>query len=102
MNHMISRWEIASLLLIGVLGAAMALFWYLAVKNHWKISELTIYDLPIGNQQIKRELKNSIHAPMHAVILAAFLYLGFFQNSSPASFVGSALTTTVWAEVWHY
>ena len=39
---------------------------------------------------------------MHAVILAAFLYLGFFKNPSLASLFGSALLTTIWAEIWHY
>ena len=60
------------------------------------------YDLPIDPQQIKREMRNSLHAPIHAVILAAFLYLGFFKDTSFASFFYSALLTTIWAEVWHY
>jgi sterol desaturase/sphingolipid hydroxylase (fatty acid hydroxylase superfamily) len=80
----------------------MALLWYVAVKNKWKLSERTIYDLPIKPDQIKRELKHSLHAPIHAVLLGAFLALGFFQNSSFVSFVYSALATTVWAEIWHY
>jgi sterol desaturase/sphingolipid hydroxylase (fatty acid hydroxylase superfamily) len=58
--------------------------------------------LPIDAQQIKREMRNSLHAPIHAVILAAFLYLGFFRDTSFASFFYSALLTTIWAEVWHY
>jgi sterol desaturase/sphingolipid hydroxylase (fatty acid hydroxylase superfamily) len=47
-------------------------------------------------------MRNSLHAPIHAVILAAFLYLGFFRDTSFASFFYSALLTTIWAEVWHY
>jgi lathosterol oxidase len=99
---MITMPELAVLLVIGTLGHAMALFWYIAVKKNWKLCERAIYDLPISDAQIKRELKNSLHAPMHAVILAAFLYLGFFKNTSLVSFVGSALLTTIWAEIWHY
>ena len=94
--------EIVILLVIATLGHAMAFFWYLADRNKWKICELTIYDLPIDPQQIKREMRNSLHAPIHAVILAAFLYLGFFKDTSFASFFYSALLTTIWAEVWHY
>ena len=60
--------------------------------------ERTIYDLPIGKKQIARELRNSLHAPIHAVILAAFLYLGFFKNTSFVSFLGTALVATAWAE----
>jgi Delta7-sterol 5-desaturase len=94
--------EIVILLVIATLGHAMAFFWYLADRNKWKICERTIYDLPIDAQQIKREMRNSLHAPIHAVILAAFLYLGFFKDTSLASFFYSALVTTIWAEIWHY
>jgi Delta7-sterol 5-desaturase len=94
--------EIVILLVIATLGHVMAFFWYLADRNKWKICERTIYDLPIDPQQIKREMRNSLHAPIHAVILAAFLYLGFFKDTSFASFFYSALLTTIWAEVWHY
>ena len=71
--------QVFTLLLIATLGHLMAVFWYLADKYRWKICERTIYDLPIGAQQIKREVKNSLHTPMHAVILAVFLYLGFSE-----------------------
>ena len=90
------------LVIVATLGHAMALVWYLAAKNKWKISERTIYDLPLDDRQMKRELKNSIHTPIHAVFLAACLAAGFFQNTSVLSFFGSALATTVWAEIWHY
>jgi len=99
---MITTPEIVFLVVIAALGHAMALFWYLAGRNKWKICQRTIYDLPIESKQIKRELRNSLHAPIHAVLLAAFLYLGFFRNTSAASFIGSALATMIWAEIWHY
>jgi Delta7-sterol 5-desaturase len=98
----LSATQIIVLLVIAALGHAMSLFWYLAVTRKWRISERVIYDLPIGKEQIRRELKNSIHTPIHAVILAICLALGFFGNTSLASFVYSAVLTTVWAEVWHY
>ena len=67
---MIGMAEIIVLLIIAALGHAMALVWYIAAKNKWKMCERTIYDLPFKPEQIKRELKNSIHAPIHAVLLA--------------------------------
>src|SRR5262245_11660652 len=99
---MISVSEIVILVVIAALGHVMALFWYVAGRNKWRICEATIYDLPIGNEQIRRELRNSLHAPIHAVLLAAFLYLGFFRNTSATSFAGSVLATAIWAETWHY
>jgi Delta7-sterol 5-desaturase len=99
---MITVPEAIVLAVIAALGHVMALFWYVAGRNRWKICEATIYDLPIGDKQIQRELRNSLHAPIHAVLLAAFLHLGFFRNTSAASFVGSSLATAVWAEIWHY
>ena len=99
---MLTTSEIVTLLLIAVLGHAMALFWYTASKMRWKLCARTIYDLPISDEQIKRELRNSVHAPMHAAILAAFLAIGFFSNKTWASFFYSAFLTTAWAEVWHY
>ena len=94
--------EIAALFVIAVLGHVMALIWYLAATNKWKISERKIYDLPISPEQIRREVKNSLHAPIHAVFLVVFLWFGFFNNSSWISFVYTAALTTIWAEIWHY
>ncbi len=94
--------QIIVLIVIATLGHAMALFWYLAVTRKWKISERAIYDLPIGEDQIRRELRNSVHAPLHAVILAAFLLAGFFQATGIGTFAYTALLTTIWAEIWHY
>jgi lathosterol oxidase len=92
----------AVLMLIAILGHAMALFWYVALKRGWKIAKHTIYDLPIPKEQIKRELRNSLHTPIHAVMLAIFLWLGFFKDRSFTSFLYSGLATTIWAEIWHY
>lgn len=94
--------EILILLLIATLGHVMALFWYVADRKKWKICARTIYDLPISKEQIRRELRNSLHAPMHAVMLAVFLYLGFFKDTTLASFFYSGILTTIWAEIWHY
>jgi sterol desaturase/sphingolipid hydroxylase (fatty acid hydroxylase superfamily) len=94
--------QVFTLLLIATLGHLMAVFWFLADKYRWTICERTIYDLPIGAEQIRREVKNSLHAPMHAVILAIFLYLGFFRNASWDSFFATGIATTIWAEIWHY
>jgi len=94
--------QLVTLFVIATLGHVMALFWHLANKNRWKICERTIYDLPISEEQTRREMKNSLHTPMHAVILAVFLYFGFFRNTSLASFVYSGLGTAIWAEIWHY
>lgn len=99
---MFSTPELLVLLVIAVLGHLMALLWYVAGRRQWPICSTTIYDLPISDQQIRRELKSSLHAPIHAVILAVFLSLGFFRNTTWLSFFASALTTTVWAEIWHY
>jgi sterol desaturase/sphingolipid hydroxylase (fatty acid hydroxylase superfamily) len=99
---MMTTADIVVLLVIATLGHAMALYWHVAVKNNWKICERTIYNLPISPKQVKRELRNSLHAPIHAVILSAFLLLGFFKNTSLLSFVCSGVATTILAEIWHY
>src|SRR5579862_6358311 len=94
--------QLAVLLVIAVLGHVMAFTWYLAARQKWRICQRTIYALPINQAQTARELRNSLHAPTHAVILAVFLYLGFFRNDSWTSFLVSAAGTFLWAEVWHY
>ena len=90
------------LLVVATLGHVMALIWYVAVKNRWRVSERVIYDLPIGQEQLRRELTNTLHAPIHAIILALFLAAGLFENTTPLSFVLTAIGTALWAEVWHY
>jgi lathosterol oxidase len=99
---MFSHFEIAVLIVIAVLGHVMALIWYLAAAYGWKICERTIYDLPFDRAQVGRETRNSLHAPIHAVVLALFLYLGFFGNASFASFLSTLVLTAIWAEIWHY
>jgi len=94
--------QLVALLVIAVLGHVMALMWYLAGANNWSIAARTIYDLPISREQIRREFRNSLHAPMHAVMLAPLLYVGFFKNTTWLSLVLSLLVATVWAEIWHY
>ncbi len=92
----------ATLLLIAVLGHVMAFIWCLAARHDWKLSRRTIYAVPFKHDQIRRELRNSLHLPMHAAILLGSLSLGFFANRDPLSFVSSLLLTATWAEIWHY
>lgn len=91
-----------ALILIAVLGHIMALTWYLAATGRWKICERKIYDLPVDQAQIRREARNSVHAPIHAVLLAIFVYAGFFRNDTAVSFLATLVLTTAWAEIWHY
>jgi len=99
---MISAPEIAVLLVVALLGHAMALLWLMADRYGWSICEKTIYNLPIPQEQINREIKNSIHTPIHAVMLAGCLYLGCFNATGWGSFAVSLVLTALWAEIWHY
>lgn len=90
------------LIVVATIGHIMAAIWHLADRHQWKVCERRIYDLEISDKQVKRELKNSIHTPIHAVFLGLCLAAGFFENKTVASFVISALITTAWAEIWHY
>lgn len=90
------------LIVVGVLGHVMALTWYLADRYSLAICRRKIYDLPIDRDQLTRELKNSLHTPMHAVFLLGLLYLDFFNDTTVLTFVVTAAATTVWAEIWHY
>ncbi|MGD9671496.1 MAG: sterol desaturase family protein [Hyphomicrobiaceae bacterium] len=94
--------EVAALLLIAILGHVMAAIWYVAYKNEWAICKKKIYDLKISDKQMRRELRNSIHTPIHALILAAFIGAGFFADRSWMGFVATLVLTFVWAEIWHY
>jgi lathosterol oxidase len=94
--------QLALLLIIAVLGHVMALLWYVAGARNWSITARRIYDLPISPEQIRREFRNSLHAPMHAVLIAPLLYFGFFRNTTWLSLIGSLIVATVWAEIWHY
>jgi len=94
--------QLVLLLIIALLGHVMALLWYLAGAYNWSITARKIYDLPIGKEQIRREFRNSLHAPMHAVLIAPLLYFGFFANTTWLSLILSLIVATVWAEIWHY
>ncbi len=90
------------LLIVAVIGHAMALLWYIALKQKWSLCRRTIYQLPVDGAQLRRELRNSIHTPIHAVFLFAALGFGLFGNRSIVSFIVSVAVTFVWAEIWHY
>lgn len=90
------------LFIIATLGHVMALLWYVAGKSGWRIAQRTIYDLPINDRQVRREMINSIHTPIHAVLLLACIWFGLFANRTVISFVATLLLTTAWAEIWHY
>lgn len=95
-------WQWILLVVIGVLGHLMALFWFAALRFEFKICRKAIYDLPFKRNQLARELKNSVHAPLHAFLLLMFIALGLFKGTGFASLVGSFLITMAVAEVWHY
>lgn len=99
---MISGPESVVLLIIATLGHLMAFGWMLAEKLELNLCRRTIYNLPISTQQLKRELKNSLYAPIHALLLLLCLALGLFNGTSLISFIVSLLTTAVCAEIWHY
>lgn len=94
--------EIVTLIAIALLGHVMALFWTMANRMDWSICDKTIYDLPVSKEQLNREIKNSIHTPIHAVLLTVCVYFGFFAAAGWSSFIVSVLVTAVWAEIWHY
>src|SRR3954470_15260055 len=98
----LTPWQLLLVAGIAALGHVLALVWYVAGTRKWKLCQRTIYELPLARDQTRRELRNSIHAPMHALIFAAFLALGSFQADSWPSFVASGLLATLWAEIWHY
>jgi sterol desaturase/sphingolipid hydroxylase (fatty acid hydroxylase superfamily) len=94
--------ETAMLCLVAVIGHLMALFWLCVEDYEVDLSRDRIYDLPIKDPQVRRELKNSLHTPLHAVMLLLALLAGLFEARSIGSFVVTALAVTVWAEIWHY
>ncbi|MGD9783629.1 MAG: sterol desaturase family protein [Hyphomicrobiaceae bacterium] len=94
--------EITALIVIATLGHVMAAFWYAAYRGEWTFCSKKIYAIKISDKQLRRELLNSIHTPIHAVILAAFMLLGFFAERSWTGFFATLALAFVWAEVWHY
>ncbi len=99
---MFTNAQLLVLIVVGLLGHTMAIFWYFADQRNARLCRKTIYDMPLPEGQLRREIRNSVHTPIHAVLLASFLWLGFFQNTTWLSFFLSLLATTVWAEIWHY
>jgi lathosterol oxidase len=87
---------------IAVLGHLMALLWHHAKKHDLALCRRAIYEIGPGDKQVRRELLNSLHTPLHALMLGACLAFGWFGNTSIASFFISVAATTVWAEIWHY
>lgn len=94
--------EAAILCVVAVIGHLMALLWPCVEDYDVDLSRDRIYDLPIKDPQVRRELKNSLHTPMHAVMLLMALLAGLFDARTIGSFVLTLLLTAVWAEVWHY
>ncbi len=94
--------EATVLCLVAVIGHLMALFWLCVEEYEVDLSRDRIYDLPIKDPQVRRELKNSLHTPMHAIMLLAALLLGLFDARSVWSAIYTLLLTALWAEIWHY
>ncbi|MBL4628876.1 MAG: sterol desaturase family protein [Roseicyclus sp.] len=94
--------EAAILCLVAVIGHLMALFWLSVEDYDVDLSRDRIYDLPIKDPQVRRELKNSLHTPMHAAMLVLALFAGLFDARTFGSFLLTALLVTIWAEIWHY
>ena len=99
---MFTNTQLVLLGVIAVLGHLMASFWYLASQRNSALCRKTIYDLPIHKEQLRRELRNSIHTPIHSVMLALALVAGFFEAAGWPAFLLSFLCTVIWAEIWHY
>lgn len=94
--------EAAILCLVATVGHLMALFWLVVEQYEINLGRDRIYDLEIRHPQVRRELKNSLHTPLHAVMLMIALLLGLFGDRSGLGFIGSLLLTALWAEIWHY
>jgi len=94
--------EILVLIVVAVLGHVMAVLWHIAERRNSQLCRTRIYDVPLKKDQVRRDLKNSVLTPIHAVILGAMLGLGFFENVGWWSFPGTLVATFLWAEIWHY
>ena len=99
---MFTNSRIGVLILVGVLGHVMALFWYLVDRQHFRLTSKRIYDMPFSKGQLRREALNSLHTPLHAGFLAGALALGAFRNTTWLSFFLTLFGTAAWAEIWHY
>ncbi len=94
--------QTAVICLVAVIGHLMALFWLCVEEYEVDLKRQKIYELPIRDPQVRRELLNSLHTPLHALVLLAFLLYGFFADRSLLGFVLTLVLTAVWAEIWHY
>ncbi|GAB5448909.1 sterol desaturase family protein [Gymnodinialimonas sp.] len=94
--------EAAILCVVAVIGHLMALFWLCVEDYEVDLSRDQIYDLPIKDPQVRRELKNSLHTPMHAVMLLFALLAGLFEARGFGAFLWTLVLTAIWAEIWHY
>src|SRR5689334_6231502 len=97
-----SSLQVATLIAVALLGHVMALVWVAAARGNWTFCDRKIFAIPWDDKQMRREFRNSLHTPIHAAVLFAFLWLGFFRNTTWLSTFLSLALTTVWAEIWHY
>ncbi|MEX3017545.1 sterol desaturase family protein [Gymnodinialimonas hymeniacidonis] len=97
-----SALEAAVLCMVAVIGHLMALFWLCVEEYEVDLSRDQIYDLTIKDPQVRRELKNSLHTPMHAILLMVALLIGLFEDRGFGAFLYTFVLTALWAEIWHY
>jgi lathosterol oxidase len=94
--------QIIVLSIVASTGYVMALFWCLAARCNAEFCKKRIYDIPFPAGQLRREIINSLHTPIHAVLLAALLAIGLFDSFGTLPFLWSLALTAIWAEIWHY
>jgi lathosterol oxidase len=99
---MISLPETVVLVVVATLGHLLAFVWMMARKSGLNLCRCTIYQLPVPGRQLKRELRNSVYAPLPAVMLLLCLAMGAFNGTGPVSFGFALVVTFVCAELWHY
>jgi len=97
-----SALQAATLIAVALLGHVMAVVWLCAARWNWAFCDSKIYAISWNDEQVRREFKNSLHAPIHAVVLFGFLWFGFFQDATWLGAFLSLALTAVWAEIWHY
>lgn len=101
-RNLLTKGQIIVLAVVALTGHVMALFWYFAIRYKAGFCTTRIYDIPFPAGQLRREIISSLSTPIHAVMLAALLALGFFEESGALSFLWSLALTAIWAEIWHY
>ena len=90
------------LVAVAIIGHLMAFFWAYVERYEVDLSRDKIFALPIKDPQVRRELKNSIHTPMHALVLLGAFWMGAFEARGWLSIIGTLLLTVIWAEIFHY